>query len=88
MAVLLCKIYDPQNEKKAIDSVLDQDFIKRGETMNDPYLINIGMWLKKEFLKAVNMLSPATEDNCLKYIFKPNAAEFNLCPDLKRPPAE
>jgi hypothetical protein len=56
--------------------------------MNDPYLINIGMWLKKEFLKAVNMLSPVTEDNCLNYIFKPNAAEFNLCPDLERPPAE
>lgn len=56
--------------------------------MNDPYLINIGMWLKKDFLKAVNMLSPATEDNCLNYIFKPNAAEFNLCPDLERPPAE
>jgi hypothetical protein len=56
--------------------------------MNDPYLINIGMWLKKEFLKAVNSLSPTTEDDCLKYIFKPNALEFNLCPHLERPPAE
>lgn len=56
--------------------------------MNDPYLINIGMWLKKDFLKAVNMLSPEREENCLNYIFKPSATEFNLCADLERPPEE
>jgi hypothetical protein len=50
--------------------------------MNDPYLINIGMWLKKEFLKAVNMLSPAKEDDCLKYLCKHTASDFNLSPDL------
>jgi hypothetical protein len=56
--------------------------------MNDPYLINIGMWLKKEFLKAVNMLSPAKEDDCLKYLCKHTASDFNLSPDLQRPPEE
>jgi hypothetical protein len=88
LAVLVCKIFDPQNEKKTLDTVLDNEFIKRGEHMNDPYLMNIGMWHKKEFLKAVNTLSPEREDDCLKFIFKPSSSEFNLCPDLERPPAE
>ena len=36
----------------------------------------------------MNSLSPASEDDCLNYIFKPTASEFNLCPQLERPPAE
>lgn len=70
LAVLMCKIHDPQNETKEIDLLLTDDFIKRGETLNDPYLINIGLWLKKDFVKAVNMLAPEKEDDCLTYIFK------------------
>lgn len=58
LAVLMCKIHDPANEKKVIDGLLDSEFIKRGEAMNDPYLMSTGMWLRKEFLKAVNLLSP------------------------------
>ena len=56
--------------------------------MNDPYLTNIGHWLNKDYLKAVNLLSSEKEDDCLIYMFKNASIEFNLCPHLERPPKE
>ena len=74
----MCRIFDPENETKEIDKVADKWFIERGEKFNDPFLINIGYWLKKEFVKAVNQLSPTMEDNCLGYLYDNSVAEFNL----------
>jgi hypothetical protein len=67
---------------------LDNEFIKRGEILNDPYIQNIGSWLKKDFLEALNLLSSEKEGNALSFMFKNASIEFNLCPQLQRPPTE
>ena len=46
--------------------------------------MNIGYWLKKEFVQSVNQLSPAKEDACLAYFYRNDVTEFDL---LERPPA-
>lgn len=88
LGVLMCKIHDPQNETKNIENLLEQQFVKRGESLNDPYLINVGFWLQKQFIKAVNVLSPSQEDNCLSYLLKFENQDFNLCPNLNRPSSD
>lgn len=56
--------------------------------MNDLYIQNIGSWLKKDFLMALNLFSSEKDNNALKFMFKSASIEFNLCPQLQRPPAE
>ena len=88
LALMMCKIHDPTNETKQIDRILDNEFIKRGEILNDPYIPNIGFWLKKDFLKAVNLLSSEKEGDGLTFMLNSASIEFNLCPQLQRPPTE
>ena len=76
----MCRIFDPENGTGEIDKVAQKWFIERGEKFNDPFLINIGYWLKKEFVQAVNQLSPTMEDNCLNYLYNNTVAEFDLVP--------
>ena len=38
----------------------------------------MGYWLKKEFVKAVNQLSPSLQDSCLNYIYNNEVTEFDL----------
>ena len=52
--------------------------MQRGEKFNDPFLINIGFWLKKEFVKSVNQLAPENEDSGLAYFYKNDVKEFDL----------
>ena len=78
--MLLCRIFDPENSTGELDKVAQKWFVERGEKFNDPFLINIGYWLKKEFVKAVNQLSPTMEDNCLGYLYNNTVAEFDLVP--------
>ncbi len=40
--------------------------------------MNIGFWLKKEFVNSVNQLSPDREDSCISYMQKNTVVEFNL----------
>ena len=54
LVVLMCRIFDPENKTGEIDKVAQKWFIERGEKFNDPYLMSMGYWLKKEFVKAVN----------------------------------
>ncbi len=35
--------------------VLLEHYIQRGERLGDPYLQNIGHWLRKDYVKAVNV---------------------------------
>ena len=58
LALLMCRIWDPENKKEQLGPLLDKWFIERGTKFNDPYLMNIGYWLKKEFVKSVNQLAP------------------------------
>ena len=54
LALLMCRVWDPEGKKGCLEGLLDKWFIERGTKFNDPYLINIGFWLKKEFVKSVN----------------------------------
>ena len=40
--------------------------------------MNIGYWLKKEFVNSVNQLSPDKEESGITYIYKNDQTEFNL----------
>ena len=74
----MCRIFDPENATGELDKVAQKWFIERGEKFNDPFLINTGYWLKREFVKAVNQLSPALEDSCLDYLYNNEVPEFDL----------
>ena len=78
LAILMCRVHDPLGKTGALNSLLDKWFIGRGEKFNDPFLTNIGFWLKKEFVKSVNQLSPDKEDSCLSYFYKNDVNEFDL----------
>lgn len=78
LAILMCRIHDPEGKTGALNTLLDKWFIQRGEKFNDPFLANIGYWLKKEFVKSVNQLAPDKEDNCLSYFYKKEVSEFDL----------
>ena len=54
LAILICRIQDPEGKTGVLNTLLDKWFIERGEKFNDPFLTNIGFWLKKEFVKSVN----------------------------------
>jgi len=78
LAAMMCRLNDPANEKGEITKVIEPWFIKRGEQFNDPYLSSIGNWLNKDFVKAVNVLSPLKEDDKVSKILNNEVAEFNL----------
>ena len=50
LVILMCRIFDPENKTGEIDKVAQKWFIERGEKFNDPYLISMGYWIKKEFV--------------------------------------
>ena len=54
LAILMCRVIDPEGKTGCLNNLLDQWFIQRGTTFNDPFLISIGYWLKKEFVNSVN----------------------------------
>jgi len=37
---------DPDNKLKVINPIVTEKFIWRADKFNDPYLANIGFWLK------------------------------------------
>lgn len=78
LAILMCRVHDPLGKTGALNTLLDKWFIERGEKFNDPFLTNIGFWLKKEFVKSVNQLAPDKEDSCLSYFYKNDVSEFDL----------
>ena len=88
LAILMCRIQDPEGKTGCLDKLLDKWFIERGEKFNDPFLMNIGFWLKKEFVKSVNQLGPTQEDSCLSYFYKNDMAEFDLLERLDGEQAE
>lgn len=77
LAVLICKLYDPMNEKKQLDQILEDEFMVRGKNFNDPFLQHISMWHKKEFIKAVNQFQPIKQDFTTHMLNK-SVLEFNL----------
>ena len=78
LAILLCRVSDPEGKTGCLDSLLQKWFIDRGIQFNDPFLMNIGYWLKKEFVNSVNQLSPDKEESGITYIYKNDQTEFNL----------
>lgn len=78
LALLMCRIMDPEGKSGCANSLLEEWFVKRGEKFNDPFLINTGHWLKKDFVKSVNELAPDHEDSGLDYFYKNNVTEFDL----------
>ena len=88
LAIMMCRIQDPEGKTGCMNSLLDKWFIERGEKLNDPFLTNIGFWLKKEFVKSVNQLSPEKEDSCLSYFYKNNVSEFDLLENSKDVPVD
>ena len=78
LALLICRVVDPENKTGEIEKVTQKWFIDRGEQFNDPFLINIGYWLRKDYIKSVNQLSPDKEDSCLNYFYKKDVREFDL----------
>ena len=53
-------------------------FIDRGNQFRDPFLVNIGYWLKKEYIKSVNMLNPTKEESAINQFYKNDVSEFDL----------
>jgi len=78
LAILMCRIQDPEAKTGCLDKLLQQWFIERGLQFNDPFLMNIGYWLKKEFVTSVNQLDPNKEDSCIAYLGRNDVAEFDL----------
>ena len=58
LAILFCRLLDPQNEEKQINTIVERHFLQRGSQFNDPYLKSLGRWLCGDYVKAVNELNP------------------------------
>ena len=50
----MCRLMEGE-ESESGKEVYQKYFIERGEAQGDPYLVNIGRWQRKEYLKAVNI---------------------------------
>mmetsp|Transcript_24687 Transcript_24687/g.33021 ORF Transcript_24687/g.33021 Transcript_24687/m.33021 type:complete len:82 (-) Transcript_24687:4199-4444(-) len=74
----MCRIHDPEGTTGCLDKLLQKWFIDRGTQFNDPFLMNIGYWLKKEYIKSVNLLNPTQEESAISYLYKNNVVEFDL----------
>lgn len=77
LAVLMCRIQDPKNETKVLTKMVEQHFIQRGTKFNDPYLRSLGMWLTKDFVKAVNELNPIDKSTNYEFLLQ-QVPEFDL----------
>ena len=78
LAILLCRLGDPENKTGEIAKIADKHFIARGEKFNDQYLISLGKWIKKDYISSVNALSPTKQDSCLSYLLNNKVDEFSL----------
>ena len=76
LCVLICKTMDPKNETKIVDQVV-ATIMRRATEFNDPYLANMGLWIKREFVQAVNQMMPS-EDKKHVNIMRHNVAEFDI----------
>ena len=85
LAILMCRVQDPENKTGCIDKVLQKYFIERGNKFNDPFLVNIGHWLKKEYIKSINMLNPTKEESAIGYFYQNDVSEFDLSTDSLLP---
>lgn len=47
--------------------------------------MNIGHWLKKDFIVAVNLLNPTQDESAISYLYKNTVAEFNLADNADSP---
>jgi hypothetical protein len=45
LAVLVCRLVDPEDKSGEMKKLTQTWFIERGEKFNDPYLVNMGHWL-------------------------------------------
>lgn len=78
LAVLICRIMEGDDSEE-LKQIYQEQFIDRGEKLNDPYLINIGKWLRKEFIKAVNVFAiDSSKQNNIVHMFKDRLDNFNL----------
>lgn len=76
LAILFCKLLDPQNEEKQINAVAERHFLQRGSKFNDPYLKSLGQWLSGQYVEAVNELAPVFVSHT-DQLYK-NVDEFEL----------
>jgi hypothetical protein len=50
----MCRLIEGE-ESETLKEVYQKYFVDRGETQGDPFLVSIGRWQNKEYLKAVNV---------------------------------
>ena len=68
------------DESETLKEIYQEQFIQRGEQLNDPFLVNIGHWQRKEVIKAVNQFAiDNTKLLNISNIFK-NVPNLNLYP--------
>ena len=75
LALCMVRLMDPMDEAKQIERIA-KIYLERGATLNDPYLKSIGQWWQKDYVKAVNELSPV-EVRSVEHLFK-DVKEHNL----------
>ena len=85
LAVLMARLFEKETfdaQGKPKDTLLSQiyldQFLTRGESLLDPYLQNMGRWLRKEYLKAVNVFAvdPGRQSNIQHLLV--NNTDFNI----------
>ena len=69
-----------------MDLIAEKYFIERGTLFNDPYLKNLGKWLKKDYVQAVNALQ-SNKISSIDHMFQA-VPEFNLSKGKQSPSSE
>ena len=91
LAVLMARLFEKENfnsyeqqekkEETMQEKLYLEEFVQRGQRLEDPYLQNIGYWQRKEYIKALNAFHvEPSQINMLTGIFNQatNLPEQNL----------
>ena len=78
LAVLICRVVEGEDSKN-LKQIYQEHFIERGEKLGDPYLVNLGRWLRKEYIKSLNAFKiEGGGGQNLQNIMKAGETSFNI----------
>jgi len=65
LAILIARLVDGY-ESDSLYGLIDKYFIDEGKDMDDPWLVSIGYWWKKQYFDSINTLSSMIEETKLR----------------------
>jgi hypothetical protein len=78
LAILVCRLMEGE-DSESMKGVYQEYFIDRGVQNNDPFMVSIGRWGRKEYVMALNAFQlEARKYMDLDHMFKYSSDRHNL----------